>query len=206
MRRRPASPPAPGRAAGSRSFHARIPCRVRAARPGATPRRAPQALRRPRWVFRVGSSAPYYADAAAAAQGSMRYLLSSLVQIALLRKDPSVLPASVVLVVLTGIAFTVASALQSWILHGNDRLLGRTAYDLALTVALFWLLLTLTRHGNRFRQTMSAVFGTTVLMTPFAVVLLAIQAPQATVYAIKFLAWTGSVIVIVWYILVISHI
>ena len=136
----------------------------------------------------------------------MRYLLSSLVQIALLRKDPSILPASAILVVLTGIAFTVASALQSWILHGNDRLLGRTAYDLALTVALFWLLLTLTRHGNRFRQTLSAVFGTTVLVTPFAVVLLAIQAPQATVYAIKFLAWTGSVIVIVWYILIISHI
>ena len=73
-------------------------------------------------------------------------------------------------------------------------------------MALFWLLLTFTRHGNRFRQTMSAVFGTTVLMTPFAVGLLAIQAPQSTVYAIKFLAWIGSVIVIVWYILVIAHI
>ena len=136
----------------------------------------------------------------------MQYLLSSLVQIALLRKDPSVLPASVVLLVLTGIAFMAASALQAWMLHGNDRILGRTVLDLVLTVALFWLLLTLTRHGNRFRQTMSAVFGTTVLMTPFAIGLLAIQAPQSTVYAIKFLAWTGSVIVIVWYILVISHI
>lgn len=136
----------------------------------------------------------------------MRYLLSSLVQIALLRKDPSVLPASLVLLVLTGTAFAVASALQSWILHGNDRLLGRTAYDLVLTVALFWALLTLTRHGNRFRQTLSAVFGTTVLMTPFAIGLLAIQAPQSTVYAVKFLAWIGSVIVIVWYILIVAHI
>ncbi len=136
----------------------------------------------------------------------MRYLLSSLVQIALLRKDPSVLPASVVLLVLTGIAFTAASALQAFSLHGNDRLLGRTAFDLALTVGLIWLLLTLTRHGNRFRQTLSAVFGTTVLMTPFAVGLLVIQAPQATAYAIKYLAWTGSVIVFVWYILIIAHI
>ena len=134
----------------------------------------------------------------------MRYLLSSLLHIALLRNDPSVLPASVVLLVLTGIAFIAASLLQSWILHGNDRLLGRTAYDFGLTVALFWVLLTLTRHGNRFRQTMSAVFGTTVLMTPLAVGLLAIQAPQSTVYAIKFLAWIGSVIVIVWYILIIA--
>lgn len=136
----------------------------------------------------------------------MRYLLNSLVQIALLRKDPSILPASIVLLVLTGIAFTIASAFQSWMLHGGDRLLGRTALDLALTVALFWLLLTFTRNENRFRQTLSAVFGTTVLMTPIAIGLLAIQAPQATAYAVKFLAWTGSVVVIVWYILIISHI
>ena len=136
----------------------------------------------------------------------MRYLLSSLVQIALLRKDPSILPASSVLVVLTGTAFAVASAVQSWILHGNDRLVGRTIFDLGLTIAIFWVLLTVTRHGNRFRQTMSAVFGATVLMTPFAVGLLIIQSPQTASYAVKFLAWTGSVIVIVWYILILAHI
>jgi hypothetical protein len=136
----------------------------------------------------------------------MSYLLSSLVQIALLRKDPSILPASVVLVILTGIAFAAASALQSWILHGNDRLLGRTAYDITLAAAIFWLLLVATRNGNRFRQTISAIFGTTVLMTPFAVGLLLLQAPASSSYALKLFAWAGSVIVIVWYILIIAHI
>ena len=136
----------------------------------------------------------------------MRYLLISLFEIALLRKDPSVLPASVVLLVLTGAAFTATSALQSWILHGNDRLIGRTAYDLGLAVAVYWLLLVATRHGNRFRQTMSAIFGTTVLMTPFSIGLLLLQAPASPSYALKLFAWAGSVIVIVWYILIIAHI
>ena len=130
----------------------------------------------------------------------MRYLLSSLFEIALLRKDPSVLPASIVLLVLTGAAFAATSALQSWILHGDDRLIGRTAYDLGLAVAVYWLLLVATRHGNRFRQTMSAIFGTTVLMTPFSIGLLLLQAPTSASYALKLFAWAGSVIVIVWYI------
>ncbi len=136
----------------------------------------------------------------------MSYLLSSLVQIALLRKDPSVLPASVVLVVLGGAAFVAASALQSWILHGNDRLAGRTALDLGLTVAWFWFLLGVTRHRIRLNQTLSAVFGTTVLMTPFAIGLLLIQAPTTESYGIKLLAWAGSIVVIVWYVLIVGHI
>ncbi len=136
----------------------------------------------------------------------MRYLLSSLVQIALLRKDPSVLPASVVLLVLTGAAFAAGSALQSWLLYGTDRLFGRTAFDLGFAVALFWLILAATRHGNRFRQTMSAIYGTTVLMMPFSVGLLMLQAPAQTYYGLKLFAWAGSVIVIVWYVLVVAHI
>lgn len=136
----------------------------------------------------------------------MRYLLSSLVQIALLRKDPSVLPASLVLLVPLGAAFTVASALQSWILHGNDHLVGRTALDLGLTLAIFWLLLAATNHGHRFRQTISAVFGTSVLVTPFAIALLLLQATASSGYVLKFFAWTGSVIIIIWYILIVAHI
>ena len=136
----------------------------------------------------------------------MRYLLSSLVEIALLRKDPSVLPASLLLVVLTGAAFAAGSALQSWLLHGNDRLIGRTVFDLGLAVAIFWLILTATRNGNRFRQTMSAVFGTTVLLTPFALGLLMLQGPAQTFYGLKLFAWAGSVTVIVWYVLVVAHI
>lgn len=136
----------------------------------------------------------------------MRYLLSSLVQIALLRKDPSVLPASLALLLLTGTAFAAGSAMQSWLLFGDDRLLGRTAFDVGLAVGLFWVILAVTRRGNRFRQTMSAVFGTTVLMTPLAVGLLMLQAPAQTFYGLRLFAWAGSVIVIVWYILIVAHI
>ena len=84
-------------------------------------------------------SPPYYADAASAAQGSMTQLLRSLFQIALLRRDPGVLPASIVLAALLAIAYAVMSALQSWILYGSDRIVMRTAVDLGLSLALVWV-------------------------------------------------------------------
>ena len=129
----------------------------------------------------------------------MRYLLNSLVQIALLRKDPSVLPASVLLVVLTGGAFAVASVVQSYILHGNDHLVGRTVLEIGLAIAVFWALLAATRFRNRLAQTLSAVFGTTVLVAPIIVALLTLRMPRILVEVI-------SVLVILWYIVIIAHI
>lgn len=136
----------------------------------------------------------------------MIQVLRSLIDIALLRRDPGVLPASIALLVLAGASFAAASALQSFMLHGGDRLVARTALDLGLALVLFRLLLMVTRRGHRYRQTMIAVFGTSVIMTPFVVGLLLLQQPALSSYAIKWLAWAGSVAVIVWYTLVVGHI
>lgn len=136
----------------------------------------------------------------------MIQVLRSLIDIALLRRDPGELPASIVLLVLTGACYAATSALQSFMLHGGDRLFARTALDLGLALALFWVLLAVTRRGHRYRQTMIAVFGTSVIMTPFVVGLLLLQQPALSNYAIKWLAWAGSVAVIVWYTLVVGHI
>ncbi|HXV39413.1 MAG TPA: hypothetical protein VD701_00445 [Steroidobacteraceae bacterium] len=136
----------------------------------------------------------------------MIQVLRSLIDIALLRRDPGALPASVVLLVTAVVAYAGTSALQSWMLHGGDRLFARTALDLALALALFWVLLAVTRRSHRYRQTVIAVLGTSVIMTPFVVGLLLLQQPALTSYAVKWLAWAGSVAVIVWYTLVVGHI
>ncbi|MGQ0383194.1 MAG: hypothetical protein ACT4UP_00705 [Gammaproteobacteria bacterium] len=136
----------------------------------------------------------------------MIQLIRALVEIALLRKDPGALPASLALLALAAAAYAAASVLQSWMMHGNDRLFARAAFDLGLAMGLFWLLLTVTRRGHRYRQTMTAVLGTAALMTPFVVGLLLLQQPAQVNYALKWVAWAGSVAVIVWYTLVVGHI
>jgi hypothetical protein len=136
----------------------------------------------------------------------MTQVLISLVQIARLRRDPSVLPASATLLVTMAIAYAGSSAVQSWLLHQGDRLLARTAADLALTLAIFWVVLAVTRRLYRYRQTMNAVLGVSVLLTPVLMLLIALQQPTDMYYPIKLMAWAGSIAVIVWYTLIIGHI
>ena len=148
----------------------------------------------------------HYADRAVPAQGNVSELLKSLVQIACLRRDPSALPASNALTVTLVLAYAASSALQSWMLYGADRMLARTAADLLLTLAAFWLLLALTRRGHRFRQTISAVLGAAILLTPFVVLLLALKDPDQANYPLALLAWAGSVGVTVWFTLIVGHV
>ena len=136
----------------------------------------------------------------------MTQVLISLVEIARLRRDPSVLPASIMLLAIMAAAYAGSSALQSWLLYSNDRLLARTAADLGLTLATFWLVLAVTRRLSRYRQTMNAVLGTSVLLTPLLVLLIALQQPAGMYYPIKLAAWAASIAVIVWYTLIVGHI
>jgi hypothetical protein len=136
----------------------------------------------------------------------MTQVLISLVEIARLRRDPSALPPSIVLLAIMAAAYAGSSALQSWLLYSNDRLLARTAADLGLTLGTFWLVLAVTRRLYRYRQTMNAVLGTSVLLTPLLILLIALQQPAEMYYPIKLVAWAGSIAVIVWYTLIVGHI
>lgn len=136
----------------------------------------------------------------------MTGVLSSLVEIARLRRDPGALPASVEVLVVMTVFYAGSSALQSWMLHDGDRLLARTAADVGLTFLMFWILLAVTGRGHRFPQTMGAVLGTSVLLTPLVLLLLGLKGLAASYYPIALLAWAGSVGVIVWYTLIVGHI
>jgi hypothetical protein len=136
----------------------------------------------------------------------MTQVLISLVEIARLRRDPSALPASIVLLVLTAAAYAGSSAMQSWMLYKGDHLLARTAADLGMTLAMFWILLAASRRMHRYRQTMSAVFGATVLLTPLILMLFGLRQQAAANETIELLVGIASIGVIVWYVLIIGHI
>lgn len=136
----------------------------------------------------------------------MTQVLISLIEIARLRRDPSVLPASFTLVVILALAYAASSALQSWMLYESDRLVARTAADLVLTLGIFWLVLAVTRRLHRYRQTINAILGTSVLLTPFLILLIALQQPAEMLYPVKLVAWAASIGVIVWYTLIVGHI
>jgi hypothetical protein len=135
----------------------------------------------------------------------MTSLPSSLAQIALLRKDPGVLPASFLHAAVLALGYAGANGVLAWVDQAG-RIFARTALDLGLTVAFFGLLLALTRRGHRLPQTLSAVFGTFILLAPAMAVLLLMRGPAKTNYGVWLLANAGSVVVTIWYLLIVGYI
>jgi hypothetical protein len=135
----------------------------------------------------------------------MKVLLSLLAQIALLRKDPSILPASYAWVLLFALAYTAANVLMAWV-DDADRIAARTALDLGLSLAFFWLLLALTRRAHRFPQAISAVFGIYLLLAPLMLGLLLLRGPSKANYALWVLTTAASTLVMIWYLLAVGHV
>lgn len=134
----------------------------------------------------------------------MHRLPSSLAQIALLRKDPGILPASFLLSALLALSYAGANAVLAW-MDQAERILARTALDLGITLAFFGLLLALTRRSHRLAQTLSAVFGTFVLLSPAMAILLLMRGPAKTNYGVWLLANAGSVVITIWYLLIVGY-
>ena len=102
----------------------------------------------------------------------MTGLLSSLTQIALLRKDPGSLPSSTASVAFFALLFAATDLAVIW-LDVNDRLLARTILDIAVALSFVGVLLTLTGRMHRYAQTVIAIFGTDLLLTPAVIALAA---------------------------------
>ncbi len=136
----------------------------------------------------------------------MPTLLAMFVDLARLRGHPGSLPASATLTVLLALLYAAASALQSLLAYGGEHLLGRTLVDLGFTLALVWLLLAVARRAHRYGQTVSAVLGTSVLLTPVMLLLLSLRGAAEAAPWVALLLWAGSVALIVWYTLIVAHI
>ena len=135
----------------------------------------------------------------------MTGLLSSLTQIALLRKDPGSLPSSAASVALFILLFAATDLVVIW-LDVNDRLVARTILDIAFDLSFFGVLLVLTGRMHRYAQTMIAIFGTDLLVTPAVIALLLLRAPAKSNYAVALFSTASTVLVVVWYLLIIGHV
>ena len=136
----------------------------------------------------------------------MTQLLRVLVDIALLRRDPGVLPASVTLLVLAATADALASAWYASIAFGSGNLAARIGLHLGFALSAFWVLLTAWGRGHRYRQTMTALLGTSVLLTPIAVALYFLQVLATQSEAITFLLGMAKLAVLVWFVVIVAHI
>jgi hypothetical protein len=135
----------------------------------------------------------------------MTGLLSSLTQIALLRKDPGSLPSSAASVAFFILLFAAADLVIIW-LDINDRLLLRTVLDVAIALSFVGLLLALAGRIHRFPQTMIAILGTDLLLTPPVIALLLLRSPARSNHAIALFSTAGMVLVVVWYLLIVGHV
>lgn len=135
----------------------------------------------------------------------MHRLPNLLAQIALLRKDPGILPESFLLSALLALGYAGANAVLAFVDHA-ERILVRTAVDLGLTLAFFWMLLALTRRSHRLPQMLSAVFGTYVLLAPAMTLLILLRGPAKTNYGVLLLTNAGSTVITIWYLLIVGYV
>jgi hypothetical protein len=114
----------------------------------------------------------------------MTGLLNSLAQIALLRRDPSSLPSSAASVAVFVLLYAAVDVVIILFDH-NFRVVART---------------------HRYPQTVIAAFGAYVLLSPAMVILLLLRVPAESNEGIAFLATAGSVLLVIWYLLIVGHI
>jgi hypothetical protein len=94
----------------------------------------------------------------------MLRLAKAFWDIALWRRTPAQLPASLFLLTLVAIAAALIEALSAFLPPASsDRILTRIALSLGLPLGFAWAVLALTRHRQRFLQTGCALLGVGVL-------------------------------------------
>ncbi|HEY4645969.1 MAG TPA: hypothetical protein VIH25_06775 [Steroidobacteraceae bacterium] len=134
-------------------------------------------------------------------------LIKVFVDIALLRKGPQDLPSSallllVIVAIYCGFTLTFGRLLPS----PEQSFALRTAVELALGLGWIWAMLAIFGRAARFLQTATAMFGTSALLTPPVLGLLAmvLKIGQTNPLAVPLLfALLG---VLVWYVLITAHI
>jgi hypothetical protein len=94
----------------------------------------------------------------------MLRLAKAFWDIALWRKTPAHLPASMFLLVLVAAAAALLEVLEALLPpNPSDRIFVRVALSVGLPLAFTWAVLSVARHRQRFLQTGSALLGVAVL-------------------------------------------
>ncbi len=122
------------------------------------------------------------------------------------RRGPADVPASTTLLVVLALLYWIGSAVQSRIAYGPGRFLGPATLDLALTLAFFAVVLAVTGRRQRYRQTVGAVLGASILLTPPLLLLLCVPDPAALPAGLDALLRVAMLALVVWYVVVVGSI
>ncbi|HEX3948307.1 MAG TPA: hypothetical protein VHW95_00485 [Steroidobacteraceae bacterium] len=136
----------------------------------------------------------------------MLRLAKAFVDIALWRKTPAHLPASVFLLVLVAAVSALTEVLGALLPPPpNDEILLRIAVGLGEPLAFTWTLLSLASRGARFLQTATALLGVGALA---ALVLYPLDSLWRVLGEDRFLWSIGFLwtVVFIWYLLACAHI
>ena len=94
----------------------------------------------------------------------MQAVLSISWDIALWRRSPRDLPASLSLLLAVALPYVLLGVAEAVLMHDPDHALARALADLAVTGLVFWACLAARRRGYRTLQTLIAVLATTSLV------------------------------------------
>jgi len=137
----------------------------------------------------------------------MLRLVKAFCDIALWRKSPAQLPASLFLLGLVAAAVALLEVLGALLPPGpSDRILTRVALSVGLPLAFAWIVLAVARHGQRFLQTAIALLGVAVLaelvLYPLGSLLNVIGSDRPAAIPVGLLLFVG----LIWYLLACANI
>jgi hypothetical protein len=139
----------------------------------------------------------------------MLRLAKAFWDIALWRRSPAQLPASQFLLGLVASAVALLEVLGALLPPGpSDRIVTRVVLSVGLPLVFAWVVLAITRHGQRFLQTGTALLGVAVLaelvMYPLGSLLSIIGSDRSAAIALglRLLLFVG----LIWYLLACANI
>lgn len=134
-------------------------------------------------------------------------LVKVLVEIALLRKGPQHLPTSALLLLITVVVYCALTvAFGRLIQRAEEPLVLRTLIELVLGLGWLWAMLALFGRAARFLQTATAMIGTSALLTPLVLGLLAVTTQVGKDQPVIVPLILSLFAVLVWYVFITAHI
>src|SRR3984893_13764241 len=137
----------------------------------------------------------------------MLRLAKAFWDIALWRRSPAQLPASLFLLGLVASAVALLEVLGALLPPGpSDRIVTRVVLSVGLPLGFAWVVLAIARHAQRFLQTGSALLGVAVLaelvMYPLGSLLSVVGSDRPAAIPLGLLLFVG----LIWYLLACANI
>src|ERR1035438_2338326 len=137
----------------------------------------------------------------------MLRLAKAFLDIALWRKSPAQLPASLFLLGLVAAAVALLEVLGALLPPGpSDRIMTRVLLSVGLPLVFAWVVLAIARHGHRFLQTGIALLGVAVLaelvLYPLGSLLNVVGSDRPAAIPLGLLLFAG----LIWYLLACANI